>query len=141
MPPGHPFLFPFSFFLLFSSFSFLFCRPPFSPSLSFCSSSCRFPFVYCIAFFDFLFASLLSLVVDSVILSRCCPPPRYVRACKSAYSPCVLPSFLRSCFLFILFFFSSFPFFAFGRRLFRLFFLCGYYTSTVSSVSVSVATR
>ena len=33
------------------------------------------------------------------------PPPRCVRACKCAYSPCVLPSFLRFFFLFVYFFF------------------------------------
>ena len=37
-------------------------------SFRFVLSSCRFPFVSCIAFFAFLFASLLSLVADSVVL-------------------------------------------------------------------------
>ena len=53
------------------------------------------------------------------------PPARCLRVCKSAYSPCVLSSSLRSCFLFILFFFSSFPFLDFDLDVvcFILFFL------------------
>ena len=79
LPPGcsscrvpFPFSFFLSFFFLpslflslpsFSVFPFPF---PFSFVLSFRQG--RFPFVSCIAFFDFLFASLPSLVVDYVIL-------------------------------------------------------------------------
>ena len=101
MPPGHPCLFLF----LFVRFSFPFCRSPFSSYFFSLFSFCRFPFVSCIAF-AFLFASMLFLA-DSVILARCYTPPRCLSACKSAHSPCVLSSFLRSCFLFILF--SSLP--------------------------------
>ena len=49
------------------------------------------------------------------------PPPRCLRACKYAYSHCVLSSFLRSCLL-LLFFFSPLPClfrFRFGRRSFH----------------------
>ena len=56
-------------------FPYLFCRSPCSPSdalflfRSFCPFVLSFlPFVSWIAFFAFLFASLLSLVADSVIL-------------------------------------------------------------------------
>ena len=63
---------------------------PFPFSFVFVLSSCRFPYVSCIAFFAFLFASLLSLVADSVILSRCYNPPRCFFA---SLHVCVFPSF------------------------------------------------
>ena len=99
---------PFSFsFLLFLRFLFAspFCRSPCSPSpsLFLFRSFCRFPFVSCIAFFTFIFASLRSLVADSVISSRRYTPPALLASLKYAYSPCVDVDLF-------LFFFSSFPF-------------------------------
>ena len=65
-------------------------------------------------------------------------------ACEPASLRTVFPLYaavLRSCFLFIFIYVFFLPFFDFdfGRRMFHIFFLCGYYS--VSSVSVSVATR
>ena len=76
------FIFPFFFFV----FSFPFRRSPLFASFSF--SLCRFPFVVRIAFVASIFASLLSLVADSVCLSQCYAPPpaRCLRTCKSVYS-------------------------------------------------------
>ena len=109
-----------SFFLSFSSFSvFLPC----SFFVRFVLSSCRFPSVSCIAFFAFLFASLLSLVADSVILLfrlGATPPP----SAPGEPHACAFP--LRAVFLLALLmlsylFFSSLPAhfrFRFGHRLF-----------------------
>ena len=71
---------------------------PSSFFLRFDFSSRRFPFVSCIAFFAFLFASLLSLAADSVVLLfrlGATPPPALLASLKYAYFPCVLSSFLR----------------------------------------------
>ena len=98
--------------LVFSFFRFPFSR--FLLPFRFIYSFCRFRFASCIVF-AFLFASLLFLGADLsfALLSRCyIPPPR---ACEPANlrtnPPCVLSSFLFSCFLFFLVFFSenSFP--------------------------------
>ena len=77
---------------------------------SFVLSSCRFPFDSCIAFFVFTFASLLSLVADSVILLfrlGATPPPALLASLKYAYSACVLFSLaflmLTSFYFFLLF--------------------------------------
>ena len=115
---------PFSFSFSFSSFFSFFVFPlpfvvlrvplPFSFFVRFSLyfASCRFPFFSCIAFFAFLFASLLSLVANSVVLSfRLGVTSRaLIASLKHAYSPCVL-SF--ACVVDVdlfFFFFSSFPF-------------------------------
>ena len=105
VPPGHPCLstgpsavdilclylshisFPFSFFHVFLRFSFSLL--PFSVfPLLFVSS---FSVAFCFAFFAFLFASLLSLVAHSVLLSthlsRCYTPP----ALLASLQICVFP--------------------------------------------------
>ena len=116
-------------------------------SFVFVLSSCRFPFYSCIAFFAFTFASLLSLVADSVILLfrlGATPPPALLASLKCACSPCVLSSFFFLALLMLAYlYFSSLPSlfrFRFGHRLFFILsFSCGYHA--VSSVSVSAATR
>ena len=60
---GHP--------SLFSFFSLRSLSLPCSPS----SSSYRYPFASCIAFFALLLASLLSFAADNVFLPRCYTPP------------------------------------------------------------------
>ena len=111
VPLGHPCRFHFVFFrfsflfFLFFVFSSPFCRFPCSRAPLPCSffvrsvlSSCRFRFVACIAFFAFLFASLLSLVADYIILllsSRRYAPPALLASLKYAHSHCLLSSFLR----------------------------------------------
>ena len=97
VPPGHPcrFPFPFSFFFPFHSSFFLsfFCRSPCSPCFFFVRivlSSCRFPFVSCIAFFAFSFrfpAFLGGRFCYSVILPRRYTPPALLASLKYAYSP------------------------------------------------------
>ena len=106
---------PLPFFL---RFFFPFCCSPF-PAFRFW----RFPCVSCVAF-AFRFASVLFLVVDSVFLSRCYTAPALLRACKPAYSPCVLSSSLSYVLLLIyfIFFFSVFFRLLIGR-LFMLFVL------------------
>ena len=90
------FIFPFFFFV----FSFPFRRSPLFASFSF--SLCRFPFVVRIAFVASIFASLLSLVADSVCLSQCYAPPRaMLENLQVSLFPCV--SFLCSCFSFRVF--------------------------------------
>ena len=143
-PTPLPFSFPFFFLSLFflsllsvSVFPFLF---PFSLVLSF--RLVVFPFVSCIALFAFLFASLLSLVADSVILLfrlGATPPLRSLRSWSIPLACCLLSRVLDVDLFY--FFFSSFPFFDFDLDIvcFILSFSCGYYA--VSSVSVSAATR
>ena len=119
VPPGHPCIFPLVFFFVLLLSLFL----PFSvfplPSLFFVSSFCHFPLVSRIAFFAFLFASMLYLVAGSVLLSQWYTPPRCVRAFKSAYSPCcvLLSLYLNNGVLafyyWFFFFFTSLPFFRF----------------------------
>ena len=124
MPLGHPCLFPFFFF---SSF--------FLSLLSFTA----FPFLFVLSFFvrllyrllRFFYASLLSLVADSVLLSRCYILP----ALLASLQVCVFPLcvvfflFLRCWFLF--FYFYSLPslFFYFDLDVvcFILSCSCGYY--------------
>ena len=155
-----PLPFSFCFYLFFYSLFFflssLFSLSFLSLSVShflflfrlFVLSSCRFPFDSCIAFFAFTFASLLSLVADSVILLfrlGAIPPPRSLRAPQV----CVLPSsavfFLLSCvadvLTYLYFFLLFLPFFDFDldNRLFHPVSCGGHYA--VSSVSVSAATR
>ena len=68
------------------------------------------------------------------------PPPRCLRACKSAYSPCMPSSLLLSCFL--LFTFSSLPSlfrFRFGRRFISsCLFLVGTMLSSVCYISTII---
>ena len=117
-----PFSVSFSLFPFFVFFPLLFgdLRVPFLVPFSFVVvlSSCRFPFDSCIAFFAFTFASLLSLVADSVMLLfrlGATPPPALLASLKYAYSPCVLSSFLRCWLLTCLFFLLVFlPFFDFN---------------------------
>ena len=76
VPPGHPSRFfssfSFSFFFSFFVFPLLFVvlrvPVPCSFFVRFVLSSCRFPFVSCVAFFAFLLVSLLSLMADYIIL-------------------------------------------------------------------------
>ena len=91
VPPGHPcrfpFLFLFFYFLRILPLLFVVLRVPFLVPFSFVFvlSSCRFPFDSCIAFFAFAFASLLSLVADSVILLfrlGATPPPALLASLK-----------------------------------------------------------
>ena len=91
-------------------------------------SSCRFPFVSCIAFFAFLLVSLLSLMVDYIILLFHLGATPPCALCEP--QACVFP--LRSVFFlafqmltYFYFFFSSFPFSTrFGHSLFHpVFFL------------------
>ena len=146
VPPVHPcrfpFLFPFFSFLFFISlFLYLFfplllvvLRVPFFLFRSFfVLSSCHFPFDSCIAFFAFAFASLLSLVEDSVnMLFRlgATPPPRSFRAwsMRIPLACCLLCSFFLALLMLThLHYFSSLPSlfrFRFGHRLFHpVFFL------------------
>ena len=135
VPLGHPCRFPFPYFFLFSSFfrSLLsFSVFPFLFVLSF--RRAVFPFVSCIAFFAFRFASLLSLVTDSVlnnyILFRLgAIPPR--AACESEV--CVFP--LRAVFVLVFLLLICFFF-----LLFLPFFLFRFWTSFVSSCLVLVGT-
>ena len=140
LPESHVYI-----YFLFFSLSF-FCRSPCpvpcSFSFVFVLSSCRFPFDSWTAFFDFIFASLLSLGADSVILLfrlGVTLPPRSLWA-WSMRIPLACCLFLR-CWLIFIFFFSSLPFSIsiWASFVFVLPFSCGYYT--VSSVSVSAATR
>ena len=120
-------------------FSFVVLRvpPPCSFFVRFVLSSCRFPFVTCIAFFALLFAPLLSLVSDSVksvLSSRRCPrAPCEPEVCVFSVRATSI-----SCLAFLMLFFSSPIRFRFGRC-FILSFSCAYYA--LSSVSVSAATR
>ena len=84
-------------------FAVLRCPTPFRLVVS--------PFVSCIGFFAFLFASLLSLVADSVVLSRCYTPPALLSSiCVFPLRAVVFLAFL----LFFLFIFLLFlPFFDF----------------------------
>ena len=146
-----PFSVSFSLFPFFVFFPLLFgdLRVPFLVPFSFVVvlSSCRFPFDSCIAFFAFTFASLLSLVTDSVLLLfylGATPPPHSlpVWSMRIPLACCLLSSFLRCwCWLIFIFFFSSFPFSIsiWTSFVFILSCSCGYYA--VSSVSVSAATR
>ena len=109
IPRGVYFSFFFFFFFLFFFFVFfplllVVLRVPLPRPCSFfvrfVLSSCRFPFVSCIAFFAYIFASLLSLRLGggfcySVISPRRYTPPALLASLKHAYSPCVLSSFLR----------------------------------------------
>ena len=127
------FIFPFFFFV----FSFPFRRSPLFASFSF--SLCRFPFVVRIAFVASIFASLLSLVADSVCLSQCyAPPPRDAWEPASQFIPLyvvLVLMFFISCI-----FCCSLPplfWFCFGRRCFILFVFGGHCAFS----SVLVATR
>ena len=118
VPPGDPCRFPFS----------LFVFPLFFAVLRFPLPSRFVVFrLFLVSPSLFLFASLLSFVVDYVLLSRCStPPPRCLRAFKYSYSPCVLSPFLRSFLLLNFIFLLFLPFFAFrfGRGLLQpVFFL------------------
>ena len=113
---------------------------PCSFFVRFVLSPCRFPFVSCIAFFAFLFASLgggfllLCSFVSALQRSRPpCEPEVCVFSFCAAFS-CVLDVNLFLLFLLLLSLFR----FRFGHC-FILSFSCGYYA--VSSVSVSAATR
>ena len=139
------YLFFFSFFL--SSFFpllFVVLRVPLPLPCSFfvrfVRSSCRFPFLPCVAFFAFIFASLLSLVTDSVIMFRlgATPPPALLASLKYAYSPCVLSYCVDVDFFLLLLFLPLFDF-DLDIVCFILSFSCGYYAA--SSVLVSAATR
>ena len=88
VPPGHPCRYPFSFFV----FSFPFSVFPLP--VRFVFSFCRFPFVSCITLFAFLFASLLSLVADHFLLSRC-----YVHPPSAACEPASMRIPLACCLL------------------------------------------
>ena len=86
----------------------------------------RFPFVSCIAFLDFLFASLLSLVADSVILLFRLGATSYTLP-RAPCEPevCVFPlravfflAFLMLIYLFFLLFLPSLRL-RFGQRLFH----------------------
>ena len=149
VPPGHPCRFPFPFFffsfflssfflslLSFSVFPFLFRFVLSSDRRCLC-------FLYRLRFFVslpcFPWRRILLLCYFVSVLH----PPSLLASLKYAYSPCVLSSFLRSCFVYICHF-SSLPFFFFRFRFwtsfcFILSFSCGCYA--VSSVSVSAATR
>ena len=101
---------------------------PCSFFVRFVLSSCRFPFVYCIAFFAFLFAPLLPLVADSVILLfrlGATPPPALCEPEVCVFS--LRAVFFLALLMFTFFFFLPFlPFFRFrfGHRLFLpIFFL------------------
>ena len=99
---------------LFLSFSFPLCRSPFPVPSRLLRSFCRFPFVSSIAFFAFPFAYLLSLMADSVVLSRFYTP---CIACEPAslYSPCVLScSFLPLLIFSYIFLHVFFAFFEFN---------------------------
>ena len=101
-------------FLLFSVFR--------SSSFVFFSARRYFPFVPCITgFVAFVFAILLSLVADSVILLfyfvSVIHPPR--AACEPRLCPCVMAPFLRSCCLFIYFVFFAPLRFRLGHRFFH----------------------
>ena len=103
----------------------------YSPSLflfrSFCfvPSSCRFPFVSCIAFFAFLFFSLPCFPWWRILLfcySRRYTPPALLASLKDAYSPCVLSLLASLMLTYFLFFLSSLPSlfgFRYGHRLFH----------------------
>ena len=125
--PNNPFG-SFSTLHFFFPLIFVVLRVPFLVPFSFVLvlSSHRFPFDSCIAFFALTFASLLSLVADSIILlfrlgATC--PPRSLRAWSMRIPlACCLLALLMLTFFF--FFLSSFLFrFRFGHRLFscRLF--------------------
>ena len=111
-------------------FSFVVLRvpPPCSFFVRFVLSSCRFPFVTCIAFFALLFASLLSLVSDSVksvLSSRRCPrAPCEPEVCVFSVRATSI-----SCLAFLMLFSSSPIRFRFGHC-FILSFSCLLYTST-----------
>ena len=135
MRPGHPclfFLFPFS-----PSFSFPFCRSSISPTLPLCLFVLSFfvCFLYRLLRF-FCFASLLSLVADYVLLSRCYIPPAMLVS-QSAYSPYVLPAFFSCVVAFYLFNIYSLPslFFDFDLDVvcFILSCSCGYQVLSVLS--------
>ena len=122
-------------------FSFPFCRSPFSPFFSFCIFVVSFSvgFLYHLRFF-FSPASLLSLVAESVLMSRCYTPPRATWERTSMGIP--LACCLRfAFFIFFASFFFFLPFVALGLDVvcFILSFSCGNYA--VSSVLVSAATR
>ena len=119
VPPGHPCLFTF----------------PFFSSYFLSLATLRFPFPF--RFVDFRFflvwrSSFFFSLPGSpwwrilLFFLGTTPPPRCLRACKSACYPCVVSSFLRPCFFFVLCFFlsSSLFRFRFGHRLFHhVFFL------------------
>ena len=104
VPPGHRCFIPFSFLLLL--FFFPFCHSP-------------FPLPFRFVVFRLSLVSPSSITFSLPCSSRwrillfCLgdtPPTRCVRVCMCADFPCALTSFLRSCCLFSLSFFSSFPF-------------------------------
>ena len=88
MPFFISFLFFFSFYVFPPPFVVLRVRVPLPFSFFLSFRFVVFPFVSCIAFFAFLFASLLSLVADSVILLfrlGVTPPPALLASLKYAY--------------------------------------------------------
>ena len=96
---GHP--------SLFSFFSLRSLSLPCSPS----SSSYRYPFASCMAFFALLLASLLSFAADNVFLPRCYTPPAPLESLQICVFP--LCAVFLACFL--LFIFLLFlPFFDFN---------------------------
>ena len=107
MPPGHPCLFPFPILFLVFPFPFAVLR-----------FSLPFRVVVYVYFLyrllrSFLFASLLSWVADSVILSRYYTPPALLASLQVCVFPLCAAFFLAFLLLFVLFFFPSFPFFDF----------------------------
>ena len=147
LPFSFPFIFSshFSFFVRFSSLFLSFSVSPFLGPffVRFVLAPYRFPFVSCITFIAFLFASLLSLVADSVILLfrlGGIPPRALLASLKYAYPPCVLSFFLRRWWWLVLFRLLFLPFFDFDLDTVYFFLSssCGCYA--VSSVQVSVAT-
>ena len=138
------------FSILVLRFSFPFCRSPILP-WRFFFEFCRFPSVSCITVaFPFRFTALLGgAFCSSVPVIH--PPALLASPQVCVYLPCVVSSFLRSCFSSIFFFFSSFPSFAFDLdvvcSVLSLYLVCEHYmyiymyVYAVFSVSVSGVTR
>ena len=130
-------------------FPFPFAVVPFPLPFRFVSSFCRFMFVFsCIAVFPFFcygFPALLSLVADSILLSRRCNPP----ALLASVRVCVFP--LCAVFFLAFLLFIYFIFLLFLPSLFPLSIWTSYvsyqvvsfllWVLYVSAVSVYVATR
>ena len=125
VPPGHFCLFRFPFSLFSSFFPSLLPLP-------------AFPFLFVLPFFvcflyrllRLFFASLLSLVADSVILSRCYIPPALLARLQVCVLPLCVVLFIFLSYWFLVFYFSSLPCLFFGFDLddvcFILSCFCGY---------------
>ena len=108
IPPGHPCLFPFSFFS-----SFFLCLLPFPVFRFLFVLSFSVCFLYRLIRFYFRFPALLGGWLCYFVSVLRTPPLRCLRAYMPAYSPCVLLAFLAFVIcIVILFFLSCFPFFS-----------------------------